>query len=169
MAAVSALLVDRQGATRRVGDVCGIGAGALGIPLAGYTGVLLSTTAVPVWYKARHSLPALFIASSIATCASFFETTTLSPREERIVQRFGLAGKSAELACMIGVEAQSGIGGRLWQAAKVLTLASLVVTLMPGQSKGKRVAGLLGTLGGLALRFAVYQAGFKSSRGTAPG
>src|SRR5262245_7251239 len=58
---------------RMIGDAGGLAAGMLGIPLAGYTGVLLSTTAVPVWRKSQRYLPALFVSSAVASCASLFE------------------------------------------------------------------------------------------------
>ncbi len=160
----------------RAADAAGAVAGALGIPLAGYTGVLLATSAIPVWQGARHWLPALFVASSVASCASLFEMMNVSKREERVVRTFGVIGKSAELLCMNGAERElsrhdavgrplkEGAPGALWTASKVLTAASLALTLMPGQSKAKRVAGVLGTLAGIGLRFAVFYAGSTSSR-----
>ncbi len=45
---------------RVISNVAGIKAGIFGIPLAGYTGVLLNNTAVPVWQETRKSLPVLF-------------------------------------------------------------------------------------------------------------
>ena len=156
--------------------VAGLTAGVLGIPLAGYTGVLLVNSAIPVWHGARRSLPVLFVASAVASCASLFELMDLSAREERIIQRFGIAGKVAELVAMTAVEAelsgkeevirplQSGFSGTLWTASKVLTAASLALTLLPGKSKTRRLAGTLGTLAGIGLRFAVMYAGVSSSR-----
>ena len=161
---------------KRAANAAGFVAGALGIPLAGYTGVLLSSSAIPVWQGARRWLPALFVASSIASCASLFELMNLRHREERVVRTFGVIGKSAELACMQALETelstkpevarplQAGPSGVLWTASKVLTAASLALTLMPGQSKTKRAAGLFGTLAGIGLRFAVFYAGTISSR-----
>jgi formate-dependent nitrite reductase membrane component NrfD len=163
-------------ASRRLADAAGVAAGVMGIPLAGYTGVLLCNSAVPVWRGARRFLPALFVASSIASCASLFEMMQLSEREERIVRRFGLIGKAAELLCMPAVEAElagnvravqpllNGVAGTLWTASKVLTAASLILTLAPGQSTKRRAAGLLGTLAGVGLRFAIFHAGFSSAR-----
>jgi formate-dependent nitrite reductase membrane component NrfD len=148
----------------------------LGIPLAGYTGVLVSTTVVPVWQRSRRYLPALFVSSAVASCASLFELVELSPRERAIAHRFGAAGKAAELVCMTAVESEfsadgvtgqplySGISGALWTASKVLTVASLAVSLMPGKSRKTRVAGVLGTMAGIGLRFAVFYAGFSSAR-----
>src|SRR5207248_4160787 len=44
------------------GDAAGLAAGALGGPLAAYTGVLLTNTAVPVWQAPHRSIPPLFAA-----------------------------------------------------------------------------------------------------------
>ncbi|HTS47679.1 MAG TPA: hypothetical protein VMH05_07030 [Bryobacteraceae bacterium] len=50
-----------------------------------------------------------------------------------------------------------GVTGLLWKTAAGLTAASLVVSLLPGKSsKRRKIAGVLGTLGSLALRFAVH-------------
>lgn len=39
--------------------------------MGGYTGVLVAATAIPVWYKGRRHLPAIFVASAAATaCAA---------------------------------------------------------------------------------------------------
>ncbi len=161
---------------RSLANVAGFGAGLLGVPLAGYTGVLLSNTAVPVWAGAGRTLTALFMASAVASCASLFELMDLSPREARVVHRFGLIGKTAELACMASMEGElsardevvrplrSGLPGALWTASRILTAASLAVSLIPGSSKKTKTAGVLGTLAGIGLRFAVMYAGFSSTR-----
>ena len=173
---LAATAPERKRIGRMIGNIGGLAAGTLGIPLAGYTGVLLSTTAVPVWYKSQRYLPVLFVSSAVASCASLFEMLELSPRETRIAHRFGAIGKAAELVFMTAVESdlsgdsvtaqplRSGISGALWTASKVLTVASLAVSLMPGQSRRTRVAGVLGTMAGIGLRFAVFYAGFSSAR-----
>ena len=52
------------GASAVLGSSLGAGvAGVAGVPLAGYTGVLVASTAVPAWQDASASLPALFTAS----------------------------------------------------------------------------------------------------------
>jgi formate-dependent nitrite reductase membrane component NrfD len=174
----SALLADRNGALGRLGDAAGYAAGVLGMPLAGYTAVLLGTTVVPLWSATRRSLPHLFIGTSVSGLASLFGLLPpQSPREEVIVSRFGIAGKVVDLAAMAVVEReaarvepvgrplQEGLSGALWQAAKVLTAASLALSVVPGKARIKRLAGgLLGTAGALALRFAVFHAGRASSR-----
>ena len=65
----------------------------------------------------------------------------------------------------VGKPLTQGATGMLWTAAKVLTAASLVASVLPGQSRGKRrVSGILGIRGSLCLRFAVFDAGQVSSR-----
>jgi formate-dependent nitrite reductase membrane component NrfD len=175
----SALLEDRKGFLGRLGDAVAYAAALFGLPLSGYTAVLLSNTAVPVWKAARRSLPHLFIGTSVSGLASLFGLlpVDLTAREEKIVERFGIAGKAVDLAAMAVVEREAnrvepvgrplreGVSGTLWSAARAMTAASLLLALLPGRSRTKRLAGgLLGTAGALALRFAVFHAGKASAR-----
>jgi len=175
----SAVLAERQGVLGRLGHLAGYAAALLGMPLAGYTAVLLGNTAVPVWSTTRRSLPPLFIGSAVSGLASLFGLlpVDLERREERIVERFGAIGKVADLAAMAVVEHEAervepvgralkeGLPGALWNAAKGLTGASLALFLLPGGGRARRLAGgLLGTAGALALRFAVFHAGKASAR-----
>ena len=175
----SALLANRKGFLGRLGDAIAYAAALLGMPLSGYTAVLLGNTAVPVWQATRRSLPHLFIGTSVSGLASLFGLlpVDLAPREEKIVERFGIAGKVVDLAAMAVVEREAnqvesvgrplreGLSGTLWSAARAMTAASLVLSLLPGRSRAKRLAGgLLGTAGALALRFAVFHAGKASAR-----
>lgn len=176
LAGVAALLARRGGLLGKAGDAAGLGAAALGLPLAGYTAVLLGTTAVPFWQEARRGLPVLFIGSSMSSAASFFDLGGLTRRERRAVHAFGTAGKVVELAAMAAIEhgtsrvervgrpLHEGVSGALWTAAKALTAASLLASILPGRSRRRTLAaGLLGTAGALALRFAVVQAGKASA------
>ena len=146
------------------------------MPLATYTAVLLSNSAVPVWLATRRSLPLLFGASSAASLASVLDLLPLGYRERAIVRRFGIAGRAADVvagyvverdACAnprVGRPLSQGVSGVLWKSARLLTVASLVLTLIPGESKSRRrLAGLLGVAGGLALRFGVFHAGKASA------
>jgi formate-dependent nitrite reductase membrane component NrfD len=177
LSSAAAALATSDGSLRTVGDLAGLGAGIVGMPLTGYTAVLLANTAVPVWQAARRSLPVLFTASAMSSAASMLDLMDLGEREERVVRRFGLAGKLAELAAMMAVERDAnrvervglplrqGLGGTLWRASKLLSGASLALSLLPGRSRGKRtLSGLVGTAGSLALRFAVFHAGKASAR-----
>ncbi|MFL6259463.1 MAG: NrfD/PsrC family molybdoenzyme membrane anchor subunit [Thermoanaerobaculia bacterium] len=175
----SALLSDHKGFLGRLGHFAGYTAALLGLPLSGYTAVLLGNTAVPVWKAARRSLPHLFIGTSVSGLSALFGLLPvgLTPREETIVERFGIAGKVIDLAAMAVVEREvervnpvgrplrEGLSGTLWKAARAMTAASLVLSLLPGRSRARRVAsGLIGTVGALTLRFAVFHAGKASAR-----
>jgi hypothetical protein len=141
-----------------------------------YTGVLLGNTAIPVWQQSREKLPYLFCASAMTATASLFEIMDLSRRERRLIGAFGTAGRMLELAATVAVERsvaaveqieqplREGSSGALWKLAAGLTAASLVVSLLPGGAKKRKLAGVMGTLGSLALRWAIYRAGRASAR-----
>src|SRR5207248_9141363 len=128
-----------------LGDAAGLGAGALGGPLATYTGVLLTNTAVPVWQAPLRSMPPLFAASAVSGTASLLDLLELNEREERLVWHFGVAGKAAELAAAMVVEREAtssvervarplkeGLGGALWRRAELCTGARPAAALRAG-------------------------------------
>jgi formate-dependent nitrite reductase membrane component NrfD len=178
LSAGSALLtLQRDGVLRAAGQLAGASAGILGMPLATYTAVLLGNSAVPLWLTTRNTMPLLFGASSAASLGSVFDLMRLNREERSIATRFQLVGRVAELAAAEAVERQAcsnervgrplreGVSGAIWQAAKVLNVASLVLTIMPGNSKmRRRIAGVCGILGGIAVRFAIFHAGKASTR-----
>jgi formate-dependent nitrite reductase membrane component NrfD len=177
LTAGSAVLSGARGTVSPVGDAAGYAAGAVGLPLAGYTSVLLSTTAVPVWSEIRRSVPALFVASAISGAASVLQLLTLNRREESVVRRFAVAGAVADLAASVAVEREAGtvegvgdamhqgLAGSMLRAAKALTAGSLAINLVPGRARWKRTAaGILGALGSAATKFGVFYAGQASAR-----
>ena len=176
LAAASAVLEKPDGFSGWLGDAAGLGAGFLGLPLVTYTGVLLGNTAVPVWQQARAELPYLFCASAMTATASLLEMMDFGRRERRLISAFGTAGRVLELGATASLERsvsfveqverplREGPSSVLWKAAAGLTAASLVVSLLPGGSKKRKLAGVLGTLGALALRWAIYRAGRTSAR-----
>jgi hypothetical protein len=176
LSAGSALLTFSHGPLYRLGQGAGIGAGILGLPLATYTAVLISNSAVPIWQQGRKILPLLFGASSMAGLASLLDLMELRNDERHVSVYFGTVGRVAELAAgavmereaarvpQVGKALHEGVAGALWTAAKVATASSLVISLLPGQTRGKRIAaGVLGTIGAVCLRFAVFHAGKASS------
>ena len=176
MAAGSAVLAGAEGLPGLVGNVAGSAAGVTGLPLSGYTAVLISNTAVPVWQGTRRSTPPLFVASAVAAAASLLQMMNLNEREHRIVRRFGVAGAVAELASSFAMEREAGRvervarplregrSGLLLKAAKAFTAGSLLLTVLPGSSRPKRVAaGVLGTAGAIAVKFGVFEAGKASA------
>lgn len=160
---------------RPLAPICGVVAGLLGLPLAAYTGVLLVQTAVPLWKNRLWSVLAL--CSGSAAASSLLELLPLNAKEARAVELFGLIGKAGEILIALRIENEAspvervarplrdGFTGLLWQSAKVLVVASAVVSLAPGHSRKKRiVAGVLGTAAGVCVRFAYFFAGKRSAR-----
>ena len=172
----AALLAGAGGGPRAAGDAAGVVAGVAGLPLSGYTAVLLSNTAVPVWQATRRSLPLLFVASSVASAASILDLFDLSEREHAVVRRYGTVGRVAELVAGMAVERDAdeveqvgralheGVADTLWRASKALGAASLALSFLSKRSRtARKASAVLGVLGGLATRFAVFHAGRRSS------
>ena len=176
LTAGSAILSGGAGALGAIGDTAGVAAGVVGLPLSGYTSVLVSTTAVPVWSEVRRSLPALFVASAVSGAASCLQLMKLNRRERSIARRFAIVGAAADLAAHGAVEREAGRvegvaqalhegrAGGLLRAAKGLTAGSLLVNLLPGSARWKRaIAGILGVMGSAATKFGVFYAGEHSA------
>ena len=153
-----------------------LAAGPLGAVLAGYTGVLISNTAVPVWSAGRRIMPLLFLSSSGLSAAAMLEFMDLNRHEQRAMRRFGAIAAASELACSFALERETalvpqaavplrkGFSGFLWNTAKVLTAVSLGLFLWPKRTKGaRRARAIVGTAAGLTLRFAVHYAGDASA------
>nr|WP_153869953.1 MULTISPECIES: NrfD/PsrC family molybdoenzyme membrane anchor subunit [Myxococcaceae] len=173
----SLVLGGRPGVAGRLGRYAELGAGALGLALCTYTGVLIANTAVPVWQLGHRELPVLFAGSAVSSAASLLQLFPLGEREQRLLHRYGVVGKAVELAAGHALERsvkrapqaarslKEGLSGALWQASKVLTAASLALSLLPGRHRPlqRRAAALLGTAGALALRFGLMKAGARST------
>lgn len=171
----AAVLAGKGGFAGLLGRACSVGAGATGLPLTGYTAVLLANTAVPVWSEGATTLPPLFVSSAMASAASILELGELDEDEAAIVSRFGNLGRVAELIAAevyerrvsrvdaVGEALRGGRGGMLWRAAKALGLGGLLVSLFGRSRASRRVSGALGVLSSLTLRWAVVDAGRMSS------
>lgn len=162
---------------RPLANFFGFVAGVFGLGLSGYTGVLISQSAVPVWQASYRITPILFLASGTAAASSFFEFFKLNRREASAIEWFGAMGKVVELAAAFALESnvhriervgrplREGFSGLLWQSAKALTIASAILSILPGKSRPRRmVAGALGSIASLCLRFGVFYAGQASAR-----
>jgi formate-dependent nitrite reductase membrane component NrfD len=157
----------------------------LGIPssfvLAGYTGVLLGTTSVPVWQKSP-LLGALFMSSAFSTgiaATNLLGTLTAqeSEEEEGELGMLGLASGAAEAALLAGYVATTGeaIGsllkgtpGRLFKAAVAgLAAATVLEAASLGLRRQRKALGLTASVASLAsgalLRWAVVHAGHASA------
>jgi formate-dependent nitrite reductase membrane component NrfD len=173
----SAVLPHAGGILGVLGNAAGKAAGLLGVPLAAYTGVLLGVTAVPLWQAARRSLPPLFVASAASSAAAMLELTGLDEAGAAVVRRFATAAEAAEIGAAlllqrdvhrvarVGRPLEVGVAGALWRASKALAAAGLALSLLPGRSRAKDLAsGIVGTAGGLCVRFALFEAGKASAR-----
>jgi formate-dependent nitrite reductase membrane component NrfD len=174
--ASAALRRSRSAATRLDRTAGGLAA-ALGLPLAGYTAVLLSSTAIPIWQQVRRELPFLFAASAMSSATSLLSLMKLGDDEADIVERFGFIAEIGELVAGYAVERRAratpavmkslehGAAGALWRFSKAANIAGLLLQIAPGGGRRRRVvAGIVGTLGSLALRYGVVDAGKASAR-----
>jgi hypothetical protein len=174
-AGLAAVTARTGGPAGRLGDLSGVAAGLLGLPLAGYPAVLLADTAVPLWQETRRSLPWLFVASSAEGAASLLELTAKSPRERRIASRFGSAARLAHLgsAALVAKDAgrtervgrplKNGLSGTLWRLSTAGTAAALLLAASKASRRKTRVGSAVGAAAGLSLRFAVFHAGKASA------
>ena len=171
------VLRKRSGILGALGTACGFAAGFFGLGLATYTGVLVANSAVPLWQESRRVLPALFGASAMASVGCTFDIFCENEKQRRITNLFGNVGRITELASEVAMERQAsvvtrvgrplshGLSGLMWRSSELLMAASLLASVLPNQTRRKRVtAGILGTLGSLLLRFTVERAGDASAR-----
>jgi formate-dependent nitrite reductase membrane component NrfD len=177
-AIVTGVFANRKGVLGDMAELTGYLSGIFGAALAGYTGVLVSNTVIPIWQPSRRWLPPLFVASSMATAASVVDVFGSKGRPSRTATwMFGTAGRIAELAAAkqveraasdvpkVGEPFHNGGASVLWKASTALTVTSLVLTIMPGKStRRRRIAGILGAAGSLCLRLAVHYLGDVSAR-----
>jgi formate-dependent nitrite reductase membrane component NrfD len=81
-----------------------------------YTGVLLSATAIPVWYRGRRHIPAIFVLSgSAAGCALQNALIALfggSPRTSKKLETIELLASLAEAALLWDYERAAGDPGK---------------------------------------------------------
>ncbi|HYZ16298.1 MAG TPA: NrfD/PsrC family molybdoenzyme membrane anchor subunit [Candidatus Acidoferrum sp.] len=84
--------------------------------MALYTGVLLSATAIPVWYRGRRHIPAIFVLSGTATgCALQSILLTLTGGDHRTLKRLEtieLLASLAEAAMLRDFERRAGRPGK---------------------------------------------------------
>jgi len=173
-ASTTAALLDLAGRLRRVRTAAAIVSTLSGPPLATYTGVLISDTAVPAWHEARRELPWVFGASAAASAgaaASMF----VRPRDAAPARRLAVAGVLAEGALMQAMQLRLGGLGEVYRqgearafsrAARGMATAGAVLLATRGRkSRGAAVlGGALVCAGELSLRWAVFKAGRQSAR-----
>ncbi len=156
----------------RLRDVAEATAGLLWLPLATYTAVLVSDTAVPVWHEARRELPLVFSSASAAT-AGAAAAIAVEPDAAAAARRIAIGGALVELGTfetmkrrlgMLGEPYEREAAGKYARLAKGLTAAGAAVLALAGRRRlGAAVGGGLVLAGEACMRWSVFRAGFQSA------
>jgi hypothetical protein len=162
------------GVARPLGRLAGLGAAALGPPLATYTAALLCDTAVPAWHEAYREMPFLF-AGGGAAAAGGLAMIAVPVAQAGPARRLAATGAVADVVAerlverrLGGVLAEpyrQGRPGRLMRIAKSLTIAGAAGTMLARRSRVlSAVSGASLTAGSLLIRFGVFGAGMASAK-----
>jgi len=147
--------------------------------IGGYTGVLLSSTAIPVWGIGKRHIPSFSVCSGVASaCAANALILALSGGSERSmkkVERFEFVASIAELAILLHFERHAGTlgapmfggarGARLRRYTQIGGIAvPALLSLLPLHGRWKTALSSLLTLhGGYVLRETLIEGGKGSS------
>lgn len=169
----AAVASDLLGTVRPAGRAAEAVAAALGAPLATYSAVLITNTAVPAWHGARLEMPTIFAASSVSS-AGALAAIVCPPQNAAPARRLAIAGAIVELIGARMVERRLGQGGepyrqgragRLLEAAELLAGSGASMLAVAGGRRGVAVAGGLAVLGGaLSERWGIFRAGVQSAQ-----
>ena len=161
----------------RLGRLAGLGAAALGPPLATYTAALFANTAVPAWHEAYRELPFVFGGSGAAAAGGM--AMLLAPADQHgPAVRMAVAGAVVEGAGSVLMEQRlgmlaepyrEGLPGKLSKVARALTVGGAALTAVGGATGARgsvlrRLGGAALVAGSVTLRFAVFEAGRASAR-----
>lgn len=151
----------------------------LGSFIAGYTGVLISATAIPLWARGKRHIPAIFVCSGVAgACATHAALLALGGAEGRVrrkLERLELVASLAELALLRSFRAHAGelgepmFGGARGERLRTVTMVAgiglpAVLNLIPGAGRWKSaLAAALTLFGGYTLRVTIIEAGKASA------
>lgn len=168
----SGLLVRLVSAAGRTGTVL------FGMPFHNYTGVLLGTTAIPVWNSYVQSLPRKFGMSGLQAAVSLLELAGYENRTSLNV--LGLLSAGAESAESIAERGKKeevskplkhGRSGFLVTAGMILSgpvpIALRVASIFAGEKRSRslrRMAACSGILGSICFRYGWVEAGTASAR-----
>lgn len=176
-AAVAADVLGSPRTARTIGGATAVVGGYLG----SYTGVLLATTAVPVWARSRLLLGPIFVSTAAATGAAATRLTLVAsglPEGHPTRTALGTVETGAMVSELVlatlnerrlGRAARSleeGTPGRLFTAAKWAVRAGLALRLVRGPlgPRAHHVASACYLGAGLAFRYAWVAAGRASAR-----
>jgi formate-dependent nitrite reductase membrane component NrfD len=167
--AVAADLLERRRLARALGAANVLVAGYLG----SYTGVLLASTAVPLWSRSRLFLGPIFVATATATGAATCRLALSATGESgettrRALNRIQAAAMGAELALSIVNERRLGEVGAPLHASRTMKGAKWAVRAGLALQATRRpklahAASVIHLAAGLAFRVAWVRAGRSSA------
>jgi hypothetical protein len=148
-------------------------AAALGLPVATYTAVLMSNTAVPVWSEARWHL-SISAAARAAASAGAAATMLTPPEDAGPARRLAIGGAVVERISTrwmakslgdLGEPYSTGAAGKLARAAQALSVGGAALVALGARRSRPTVIAGAGMLlaGSLCERWAVFRAGFQSA------
>jgi hypothetical protein len=165
---------------RRTARAMGAATALCGTYLGSYTGVLLASTAVPVWARSRLFLPPIFVCTAAATGAAANRLvlaatgTPVGHPSRTALGTVETVAMGAELAMSsvnerrlgrFGEALEEGTPGRLFHVAKWSVRIGLSLRFLRARGGPwvHHLASVLYLLGGLAFRFAWVGAGRTSA------
>lgn len=158
---------------RTAGGPAGLLAALTAPPVATYTAVLLADTSTPSWYAARKELPFVFGASA-AAAGSGLALIAVPVGQAGPARRLAVTGAAAELVSEQVMERSMGLaaeplhqdkGGRYMRAAKILTAAGAIGTLVSGRRRwAAALSGAALVAGSFCTRMGIFEAGQASAR-----
>jgi Polysulphide reductase, NrfD len=174
--AVGADLVGRPGIARGLGAATA----GLGTYLGSYTGVLLASTAVPLWARSRLFLGPIFIATATATGAAATRLTLVASglRSDHPTRHALGAIETGAMLCELALSTvnerrlgqaggplREGHSGHLFKAAKWMVRIGLALRPLHGRfgARAHHVASGCYLAGGLLFRMAWVAAGRASA------
>lgn len=168
----AAAISDLTGIARPAGAAAGAVSAVLGCPLATYTAVLISDTAVPAWHEARADLPFVFAAGSAAS-AGGLGLVAAPLAESGPARRLAVAGAALSVGAeqamayrhgMVGEPYRHGLPGTLLKVAGGLSLAGAAGAALTGRTRvGSALSGAALLAGALCTRFGIFKAGVASA------
>jgi formate-dependent nitrite reductase membrane component NrfD len=176
-AAVGADLVGREREARALGAANAVVGGYLG----SYTGVLLASTAVPLWARSRLFLGPIFVATATATGSAATRLVLVAtglpvghPTREALgrvetgamAAEFALSTINEQRLGRLAHALEDGRPGRFFRAAKWLVRGGLTLRLVRRRAgpAAHHVASVAYLAAGLCFRFAWVTAGPQSAR-----
>jgi formate-dependent nitrite reductase membrane component NrfD len=176
--AFASLVRDRIGdilPVRLVEHIAGSVASLSGLALSTYTGVLIGSTAVPVWNENVITLPHHFAASGVNSAVSILEL--MGHDDSRALNLLGIAASAYEVYQGVELETRrdivnqavhKGLSGVIVRSGGVLSgpvpLGLRLAYAVTGNLKFRRAAAWSSIAGSLLTRFGWIQAGRASAK-----